>query len=348
MRAALLAVLAACGGGAVQTKAPKAQAIDDAKAEKGAQDLLAEIYEDISHADTDSLQPSLSPQLVVFGPRKADVFGNRGDAVAALKTFVDPKAKQKAALRSGGLVVVPASGGHSAWAMDVVDVAGMPLALTAILTNADDIWLVNVVALAQVPSSKKLHAQLKQDAVVPAGLTGPAKIDGAAQAAVDKFKAGLAAQSARGDELASRSDAAYLGPTSGEIARGKAEIKKLWKKRGKTNVREALAGDVTAGTTADGQLAWVTAPVVRFADEEDPLPLRDFAVFEKNGGWKLIALQEAAALDEAGAGATFKKTPAPPVQKPAEPAKKPAEAEKPKTKPKKKKRPKPADSDDSG
>jgi hypothetical protein len=349
MKWAALVALAACGGGSssgTHSDKPKSEGVDETKAEKGARDLLGEIYEDINHADTDSLQPPLAVQLNIFGPRRADAFATRSDAVAALKTVVDPKAKKKPSVKSGALAVVPSPGGRSAWAVDVMDIDGEPVAVTAVLTNADDIWLLDVAALASTPAMKKVKKQLKQDAVVPTGMTAAAKIDPLAQGAVDKFQKGLAAQAMWGEDLTARSDSVVIGPGEGDVTRGKSAIKKAWKKRVKANVREAAAGEITAAATPDKQLAWVTAPVVRFEDDEEPLPLRAFAVFEKNGSeWRMIALQESLALDEPGAGAVYKKTVAPAVAKKAEDKPK-SEDPPPKKKKKKKKKPK-TDDDDS-
>ncbi len=355
MRAVALLALAACGGSskpAAQAPKTRAEQVDETKAEKGAKDLVEEIYEDISHGDTDSLQPTINAQVMVFGPRRADVFGSRADALVALKTVVDPKAKKKPQLHSTALSVVPSPGGRSAWTADVIDVEGESLAVAAILSNADDIWLVDVAALAHTPAMKTVRAQLKQDAVVPPAMTGIAKVDGSAQGAVDKFNKGLASQQLWGDDLASRSDAVVIGPGAGDVTRGKTEIKKLWKHRMKDNVREVIAGDTTAAATKDGQLAWVTAPVVRFQDDEEPLPVRAFAGFEKSGSeWKMIALTESVALDVAGAGAPFKKTQPPKLEKKEEPPppKKTDDSKTKKTTKKKKKpkKPPPKDDDDN-
>jgi hypothetical protein len=183
---------------------------------------------------------------------------------------------------------------------------------------------------------KSIRAELKKDAIVPPGVSGLAKVDSAAQAAVDKFKKGLADQQLWGDDLGSRSDAVVIGPASGDITRGKSDIKKLWKKRLKAETRDIAAGDVTADVTPDGELAWVSAPVVRFADENDPMPLRLFAVYEKAGSdWKLIALQESLAVDAPGAGVSYRKVTPPATAKPAEEAPPPPPPEKPKKKKKK-------------
>ncbi len=273
------------------------------------------------------------------------MFGTREGALVALKQVVDPKAKKKPALHSSGMSIVPSPGGHSAWAVDVVDVGGDSLAVTAVLTNADDIWLLNVAALAQMPKMKTVRAELKQDAVVAPGMAGLAKVESGAQGAVDKFKSGLVAQNVWGDDLSSRTDAVVVGPSIGDITKGKTEIKKMWKKRVKANVREVIAGELTASATPDGQLAWVTVPVVRFEDNDDPLPLRVFAVFEKDASnWKMIALAESVAIDAPGAGLVYKKTTAPAVAKKEEPPP-PKKTDDSKTKKKKKKRPKPASDD---
>ncbi|HUJ57423.1 MAG TPA: nuclear transport factor 2 family protein [Kofleriaceae bacterium] len=344
-RLALLVAVTACGGSAPPPAAPQAeQAVDETKAERGAKDLVHEVYEDIGHADTDSLLALLSDPLIVFGPRRADALATRADALVALKQHVDPKAKHKPELRSGDLAVIASPGGRSAWAYDVVDVAGQPVALTAVLSNTGDVWLVTAAALAQTPPMRQVKAELKQDAVVPPGMTGIAKVDPGARAAVDKFQRGLATQQVWGDDLAMRSDAVVIGPSAGDLARGKAEIKKLWKRRVKENVREVAAGEITAGATPDGELAWVSAPVVKFDDLDEPLPLRVFLVFEKAGAdWKLIALHESLALDAPGAATALKKI-APPPEPKAEPAAPPKTADAPPRKKRhKKKKPPPED-----
>ena len=342
-----LVVVVGCGGAsAPAAKAPKEDAVDERKAEKGAKDLVGEIYESIGAGDTDGLMSLLADPLIVFGPRRTDAMGTRADALVALKAQIDPKAKKKSAVHSGSLEVVASPGGHSAWAFDVLDVGGQPMALTAVLSNADDIWQVQSAALAHTPPMKSIRAELKKDAIVPTGVSAVTKIAPAAQAAVDKFKKGLAEQDLWGSDLGSLSDAVLIGPATGDVTRGKSDIKKAWKKRMKANTRASAAGDITAAVTPDGELAWVSAPVVQFADDDDPLPLRDFAVFEKSGAdWKLIALQESLALDEAGAGASYRKTVPPGTAKPAEAPAPPPVADKPKKK--KKKHHKHTDDDDN-
>jgi ketosteroid isomerase-like protein len=283
----------------------------------------------------------LAEPLVVFGPRRGDALHSRSDALVALKQLIDPKAKTKSAVKISQLDVVASPGGRSAWAIDLLSVGGEQIAVTAVLSNADDIWLVNVVALARTPAMRAVRAELKHEAVVPPGMAGIVKQDPAAKAATDKLTRGLAAQQAWGDDLSARTDAVVIGPAAGDVTRGKTAIKAMWKKRMKENVREVLVGDVTASVTPDGQLAWVSAPVVRFEDNDDPLPLRVFAVFEKDAAdWRLIALQESLAFDAPGSGAALAKTPAPPLPKADEPAKPQPTAKEPasakKTKKKKK------------
>ncbi|MEP6865524.1 MAG: nuclear transport factor 2 family protein [Deltaproteobacteria bacterium] len=355
MRALALALscgaLVSCGGGAKPAPAAPKQgpAVDEGTAEKDAKGLLNEIYSTIEHADTDGLMSLFGERLVVYGPRKGDALMTRADALVALKSYVDPK-KRKPALHSDQLTIVASPGGHSAWAFDVVQVGGQPLAMTAVLSNADDVWQLSAATLGATPTMKTVRSELKKDAVVPTGMAGVAKVDPSAKAAVDKLEKGFTAQAAWGDDLASRSDAVVIGPGNGDITRGKADIKKLFAKRVDAHVRATAAGQVTAATTADGQLAWVTVPVVQFEDDTDPLPLRVFAVFEKTeADWKMIALQESLAVDEPGQGAKFKTVVAPPLPKPPEAAPAPAADDKPVHKnKKKKKKKKPATDDDNG
>ena len=325
-------------------------------AEKDATGLLDEVYESIGQGDTDGLMTLAAEPLVVYGPRKGDAHATRSDALVALKASVDPK-KKRAVRSSGSRTVVASPGGHSAWAFDVVDVGGEPFAVTAVLSNADDVWQLSAAQLARTPAMKAVRDEVKRDAVVPPGMAGVAKIDPAAKLAVDKLVKGLTDPSVWADDLERGADAVLVGPGSGEVERGAAGLKKLFKKRMKANVRETAAGETTAAATSDGQLAWVTLPVVRFEDDVDPLPLRVFAVFEKRDAqWKLTALQEAIAVDAPGAGAAFKRVapPAPPkVEAPppvapaAAPAAAPAgdDAAPPKKKKKHKHKKKPVDAD---
>ena len=341
-----LAFVLGCGGASPpKPAAPKEDAVDERKAEKGAKDLVGEIYESIGHGDTDGLMSLLADPLIVFGPRRNDAMGTRADALVALKAQIDARTKKKPELRSGSLEVVASPGGHSAWAIDVLDIGGKPMTLTAVRGNADDIWQVQAAALAETSTMKSIRAELKKDAIVPPGTAGVAKSDPAAKAALDKFTRGLADQAIWGTDLGSRSDAIVIGPATGDVTRGKSDIKKLWKKRTKANTRDTAAGEVTASVTPDGELAWVSAPVVQFADDaDDPLPLRLFAVFEKAGDdWKMIALQESLAVDAPGAGVSYRKATPPALATPAEEPKKP---ETPAAKPKKKKKKKHKHTDD--
>ncbi|MBA2542981.1 MAG: nuclear transport factor 2 family protein [Deltaproteobacteria bacterium] len=364
MRFLAFAVLAAAcggggggGGGGGKVK-PVGPAIDEKKAEKEAKSLASEILETLERGNKDNLFTLLDDSLIVFGPRRTDAASNRTDALVALGEVIDPKAKKKLALRSSSLDVVASSGGRSAWAFDVIDIDGEPHAITAILSNADDLWLVEAALVAHTPSRGAIKTEQGKDSLVPPGATSKTKIDPDARGAVDKFQKGLLDQASWGTDLASRTDAIVIGPAVGEVTRGKMEIKKLWKKRVEQKTRAVASGDIVASVTKDGQLAWVTAPITMVSEKLEPLPLRAFAVFEKAGNeWTLIALHEALAVDQAGAGAAFKKTlpPAPkepeieaegekpPKKKAAKPAK---DEDPPPKKKKKKKKPKPKDDDE--
>jgi ketosteroid isomerase-like protein len=346
---ALLVALAACGGAAKPAGPVAEPAVDERAAEKDAKGLVVEIYRTLDRGKTDSMFSLLSDPLIVFGPRRGDAMTTRADALVALGKIIDPKAKKRTAMRSSGLSVVVSQGGHSAWAFDVVNFEGQSVAVTAVLSNTSDLWSVSAAALAALPSAGKVKAESARDAIVPPGAASTGKIGAQAQAVVDEFKKGLVDQDSWGTDLMSRSDAIVAGPSAGQVARGKHAIQQMWKMRTKAGVREATSGELTAQVTPDGQLAWLSAPVTRVADGEDPLPLRIFAVYEREGAaWKLIVLHEAVAIDEPGSGTPFKKivppAPAPKVE-PAKPDAKPADAAKAKSKKKKKPRPPRAEGD---
>lgn len=344
--AALCLAAVACGGGggAKEPDKPKPPPISERKAEKDAKGLVAEIVQSVEHAKTDGLMALLAEPIVVFGPRRTDATQSRSDALVALRTKFDAMGKDaKPSVKSAGLNVVASPGGNSAWVVDVMDVEGTPMSAMMVLSNEDDFWVVVAAGIAHTPSMREVRAELKKDAIVPPGMPGIAKVTDSAEGAVDRFKKGLADPSVWAEDLAKRSDAVVVGPSEGDITRGKKDIATLWKKRAKVNLRHASAGEITAMTTRDGELAWVTAPVVRFADDDEPLPLRLFSVFEKTDGkWTMIALQESLAVDEPGVGANFKKV-TPPGVKEEEPPPKPKEDDKAKKKKKTKKKKKKSD-----
>ena len=321
-------VVAACGGAATKgPAAPKQEPdIDPAQAETDAKGLVSEVYQSIGHGDTDSLMTLLSDQLVVFGPRRGDALATRQDALVALRAVVDSNTKKP--VKSAQLAVVPGPGGHSAVAYDTIETGGKTLAVLAVLSNGDDIWLVQAASLAEPPPAATLGKELARDALVPPALAGPAKVDELAKPVVEQWKKEIAAQDEWGKELATESDGLYVGPGQGDVARGKKDIKRVWKKRMDAETREVAVGDVTAGTTPDGRMAWVSAPVAR-AEGHETLPLRMFAVYARRGdAWRLCALQESVAVDAPGAGAKYKTM----VPAAAPPPAAPADEDKPATK----------------
>lgn len=342
---ALICAVAACGGGAGKPPAPVAEpVVDERTAEKDAKGLVLEIYRTLDRGKTDSMFSLLADPLIVLGPGRADAMSTRSDALVALGKVVDPRARRHAPVRSTSLGVVVSPGGRSAWAFDVVRFDGQPIAMTAVLANTDDLWSVTAAVLGVVPAAGKLKAESARDAIVPPAAGAGGNVGDGADAVVEEFKKGLLDQDAWGADLMSQSDAVYAGPCAGQVGRGKHAIQPLWKARIKAGVREAISGQLSAALTPDGQLAWLSVPVTRVAEGEEPLPLRVFAVYEREaGGWKLIALHESVAIDRPGSGSAFKKIvpPAPPPK--AEPARPEGAKSAKSTKAKKKKRPRPAE-----
>lgn len=348
MRAVALALasalVAACGGaGDKEVEAPKLAPVDERQAEKDAKGLITEIAQTLRRANTDGLMALLADQLVVFGPRRTDQLASRTDTLVALRETFDAMGKgAKPSLDTGKVSVVVSPGGLSAWAADTVEIQRKPMSALLVLSNDGDFWVVVAAALGHTPPMRELRTELRRDAVVPPGMPGISKVSESAEGAVARFKRGLADPSLWADDLARRSDAVVIGPSAGDVTRGKKDLAKLWDKRAKVNMRYAMAGELTAATTPDRKLAWVTVPAVRFADDDDPLPLRLFGVFERaEGAWKMIALHESVYVEEPGVGANFRKVRPPAIKEPPPP---PEEAEpaastpKDEPKPKKKKK----------
>lgn len=317
--AAVVVVVAGCAGSSPPSPARVVgPPIDKDVAEEDARGTLAEIYAAIQRGKPDNLFSVVDEAVRVFGPRRADALASRTDALVALGAVVE--AGESSKLRSGALSVVPARRGRSAWAVDVVNVEGKPLAVTAILSSEDEFFRVTVAALAWTPPARELRPALDEIAVVPPGATSPGRIAPGAEGAVERFRSGLLDPARWGDDLARDDEAVYVGPSAGELARGKKQLARLWEKRVAAETRAAVSGEIDAGITADGQLAWVTAPVTRVEKDRPPLPLRVFAVFERDGDeWTLAALHEALAIDAPGAGGPFVKI-VPPPPAPPEPA----------------------------
>ncbi|MCX5741070.1 MAG: hypothetical protein NT062_01070 [Proteobacteria bacterium] len=322
-------LLAACGGSPPHTDTPALQSLDQKSAEGDAKGIVGEVYKTLNRANTDGLMTLVAEPLVVFGPRQVDAMATRTEAIVALRGYLETA--KKLAVRSASLVVVASPGGRSAFAIDAIVAQNQRMAMTAILSNADDLWLVTALDLAATPAAGVVRAAQKLDAVVPTAMAGTPKTADGAGGAVERFAAGLANPTLVADDLARDGATTFAIGPSGDITRGKA-IAKAWAKRHKAHVRAASAGEMSSGITADHQLAWVSAPVVQFADREEPLPLRVFAVYaHTDAGWRLAAYHETLAIGDAGIGAAYRKIGAPPL--PVEPV--PAKPTKP-TKPTKK------------
>jgi ketosteroid isomerase-like protein len=317
-RRAILFVLclAACGGDGGGSKKPIGPAIDEKTAIKDAKGLAQEILQTLGRGNKDGLFALLDDAVIVFGPRRAGVATTRTNALVALGEVIDAKAKKKVALRASALDVVASQGGRSAWAYSVLAIDGAPHAVTAILVNSGDVWQVNAALIAKMPPKPSIKAELAKTAVVPVGAGAKENIGANARGAVERFQKGLLDQESWGTDLASHPNAIVIGPGAGEVTRGTKDVKKLWKKRVELHTRAVIAGETTAAVTADGQLAWVSAPITRAADRESPIPLRAFAVFDRAGaGWRLAMLHESLAFDQPGSGASFTKS-VPPVPSP--------------------------------
>ena len=134
---ALLALisLAGCGakaGPAATAKAPQGQAERETKL------VLVEALRSVRSGDSDDVLSLATESLLVLGPRPADAYGSRTDAVLALRELID--ARRKPRLSGPGATVLAAPGGRSAYAVERLQLGRRPLWATALLDGHDGIW----------------------------------------------------------------------------------------------------------------------------------------------------------------------------------------------------------------
>ncbi len=278
-----------CAAGPSAKASEAAPEVDQKDAARQARDLVQEIYASLRRGDVDGLQSIVAPDLFALGPRAGDVFLERGDAVVALTAALRSGDRHK--LTSKGLVVILAPGGHSAWATDTIDVNGVPCAMTAILTEADGLWVVAAVHVARLVTDGQA-AKLARSGEPPAGKGGA---QGEAGEVVKLFRAAVAAPEQFVEQLAEGKDVIMIGSGPRQVTRGPKPIKKLWKKRLAAAPKLAIQGEPRARSTADGALAWVTAHVDVSVGDGEPMRYRLFAVYQRDGedGWRLVLLQDA-------------------------------------------------------
>jgi hypothetical protein len=233
--------------------------------------------------------PIIAEDVVVIGARGGDAFTDRSAVIVALTDALGNQREQKHKVSSKNLSIGTSDGGRAAWATEAVTVDGTSYVATAVLSDVDDIWVVSAVHVAQpVPDKKQEGA-----AAPPAP---PAGIEELARPAVDQLMEALddpAPRDVLGEQLADGASTTWI-EASGKITRGAKKIRKAWKKAEKKKPTMELAGEVHAGVSADGKLAWVLAGATLGQKKRGPVPARLFYVYRNDGdAWRLVVAHEA-------------------------------------------------------
>lgn len=321
---AALIVLAACGAGTpVEPEEPKR---DPKEAIREARGLIDEAYRSLRSGDVVGLQPILAPDLFFVGPGPSDVGLDRSAALALGQEHVDDRQKHK--LKSFGLEVFAGPNGRSAYAIDQLEFDGTAFAVTVVVAEVGEMWMITTIAVSRAVSAKRLDGAAVLDELPPWRPSTTEDEPAHAKAPRQLVEALTLAASdldARLTQYGKDPDAAYVGPSPDEVILGAKALGKKWKKRAPAWEIEASFG----GATPDERLVWVLAnardatPVAkddRDRDERDrdrdrrrrrdddeadaaeppaAAPRRLFAIYRDDGGeagWRLAVLHAAVAL----------------------------------------------------
>ncbi len=291
-----VALLATACGGKPEAREPAAAEVDPDEAEREARSVIEEAYGTLRRGNAEGLLPLLAEDLFVAGPRSGDVGLVRSDAVVALTDALDANRKPKHKIKSRDLSVIAAVGGRSAWATDQVEIDGVPFALTALVAQIDDLWVITAVHIAATVSDKQLKKQVSAGEVVR-----PAPLAAAPDPATREIVA-LVTEAANDpaellDQLGGGGDVIAIGTAPGAVTRGKKKIRKAWKKRDKKVATfTTLQGEPMVRLGADGAHAWVLAniDVSRDGDDQPVAPHRAFYLYARgDDGWQLVVYHDA-------------------------------------------------------
>lgn len=300
----LLAVglLLSCGAPVVKDRASRTDDAEDVTpktAVRDAKGVVDEIIGALRRGKTDALLPTVVDQLVVLGPGASHHFTSRSDAVVAMSGYLNDH-QDTLEISAGKPVVGVATGGHSVWLVQNLTVGNDAYIVTALTSEKNGIARLAAVFLSPSIPMKKIRKAAKSERLTIPAQTLPATIkdDAGAAGALAAFNRGVADNSLWEADLMAQSEtdkALVIGPAIEQFASGTKALKKYWKKRNDNGVALKLVDKPRSGITEDGQLAWVTAAVDQTEDNDDPLPLRIFAIYthDDEGGWRLAALHQA-------------------------------------------------------
>jgi hypothetical protein len=281
-------LLCACGGAAATRDTAEAPAVDNEEATAQARGVVDEVHGSIKRGAPEGMLPIIAEDVVAIGAR-GEAFTDRSAVIVALTDALGNQRSEKHKVSAKNVSIGISDGGRAAWATETVNVDGTAYVATAILSDVDDIWVVSAVHLAHPVPDKK-----RDTAIAPAA--PPAGIEELARPAVDLLMEALDDPEPRavlGEQLADGASTTWI-ETSGKITRGGNKIRKAWKKAAKKKPTIELAGDVHAGVSADGKVAWVLAGAVLGQKKQDPVPARLFYVYRNDGdAWRLVVAHEA-------------------------------------------------------
>ena len=294
--AAVVLVVAACGGSSKVVEEPEREDVDAEDAEREARAVIAEIHAALKRGAPEGLLAVLAEDLFVAAPG-GEIFVERSAAVVALGDLLDG-GKHK--VKSKGLHVVAAPGGRAAWATEQLDLDGTSYLITAVLEDVEDIWVLRAVHAARPVADKAVKKAVEAGTMPrPPALTGA--IDPEAQPVVDLFLAmngeEMEPRAEQMAQLAERGDVMLLGSAPKETTKGAKKIKKLWNKALKKEPTLVPQGDLIARASGDGALVWIVVNVDLGTKDAPPVPHRAFYVYELDeeaeAGWSLVAAHEA-------------------------------------------------------
>jgi ketosteroid isomerase-like protein len=263
--AVLLIALAACGGQAAKPATPTARAAD--RARQDAKEIVDEGYRALRSGDTDDLVTLLSEEVVVIGPRPADVMRSRADAVIALREVIDSRRKTKFA--AAGLKLQLAAGGRSAYAVDRISVAGKAVVAAALLDGSTATWRVIAVALAAPVSAAAEKKATAAGTLSAPAATGEVPIGDGGAGPTQALASGLEDVGGWVGALPDDPEALLIG-ADGAVASGKKELERAARRWSDVTMEPSSA--IASVVTADGKLAMVTCLAQKGQAEAKPEP----------------------------------------------------------------------------
>lgn len=249
--AVLLIALVACGGQSAKPASPTARAADRARQDASA--VVDEGYRALRSGDTDDLFSLLSEEVVVIGPRPADVMRSRADAVLALREVIDSRRKTK--FNAAGLKLQLAAGGRSAYAVDRISVGGKAVVAAALLDGSAATWRVTAVALAAPVSAAAEKKAAAAGTLSAPAATGEVPIGDGGAGPTQALASGLEDVHGWVGALPEDPEALLIG-ADGAVASGKKELERAAKRWSDVTLEPSSA--IASVVTADGKLAMVT------------------------------------------------------------------------------------------